>query len=176
MINLILCNPVEDLNYNKKIIDVSNWRVIGETEDKTFFLITPNCRTYHIQDLTVKKFRHMIQSSLDVSKKGVLDSIALVCPKCHGKGVTDWVSDVVGADTPRGPFEPVFFNDLDKPVYGARIYTENKGWFYAYFSQAKIPEAHQPCSNCRGTGLHMFTQMSPDGKMGLTVHNFQELE
>lgn len=120
------------------------------------YLITSDCRVYHINDYTLKKFNAQLRMGLDITKKGSFENIALVCPKCGGTGVTDWITDVVGVKIPRGPFDANFNRDSKSPTYRITVFTERES-FYGYFSRAIVPEAHQHCKECRGTGLFMLS-------------------
>lgn len=155
MINLILVKPDDETNYTKTIIDVSNWRAIGELDENSIVLIAHDCRTYHIQDTPLQKFKQLINASLEMTRTGEFKSIALACPKCLGTGITDWVSDVVGKEQMRGMFEPTFKRDGRRQVYQMNAYVSKIGWKNFYISQASIPEAHQHCNDCLGTGLFM---------------------
>ena len=156
MTNLILVHPDDQHNITKTIIDIDNWRVIGIADRKIFYLITSDCKVYHIQDFTLKKFHALIKRGLEMTRKGIFDTISLVCPKCGGTGITDWVSDVVGNEITRGPFLPNFERDPDKTTTQTKLYYNNRP-FTAHVSKAKMPDAHQYCTECKGSGLFITT-------------------
>jgi hypothetical protein len=156
MTNLILVHPNDRHNITKTIIEIDDWRVIGIVERKFFYLVTSDCKVYHINDLTLKKFKALLRCGLDMSRPGLIDSISLVCPKCGGSGITDWVSDVVGVKIARGDI-PKFKRDPDKPVKMSTIFHNNKP-FTGHVSTAKLPDAHKYCSECKGSGLYITTR------------------
>jgi len=156
MTNLILVHEKNHPNLIKNIINIDNWRAVGKMSGGKLYLITSDCKVFYINDCTLKKFNAQLRLGLDITKTGSFKSIALVCPKCGGRGVTDWVSDVVGVKIPSVDFEATFIRDLKSPTYRTKIFTERKS-HYVYFSRAEVPEAHKLCTKCRGTGLFMMT-------------------
>lgn len=155
--NLILNHPDDEFNLTKEFISLKNWRVIGTMHSGAFYLITSDCKVYHINNLTMEKFHAIIKTGLDLPVVGLMDTIALVCPCCTGKGITDWVSEVIGKVNKITPnIEIKFERDPNLPLIGAELYSGTHR-FSAYFSRALIPEAHKHCEACEGTGLFGYT-------------------
>lgn len=161
MSSLILKHPEDEINLTKEFIDLDNWRVIGIMSDNTFYLITSCCHVYHIKHLTLEKFHATIQAGFDLPVIGTLKTIALICPHCTGTGVTDWVSDVTGVKRIPHNFVAKFNRNSTLPLLRADLYS-NTNKFTAYFSRALIPEAHQHCKKCDGTGLFGYTLAKDD--------------
>lgn len=172
MTNLILVHPDDDLNLTKTIVEIDNWRVIGRMPGGKFYLITPDCKVYHINNFTLKQFNSMITAGLDLVRQGMLDTIALICPKCGGSGITDWITDVVGVKVQHGTFDIDFKRDPNVPVYKSRMYANGKP-FTVYFSRAIIPKAHQHCTECKGTGLFIIDVLEKDLGEKITEYNFR---
>jgi hypothetical protein len=53
---------------------------------------------------------------LDLTVKGVIDTIALMCPDCGGSGITDWVSTVMPKNIVNGEYKTNFKRDPNSPV------------------------------------------------------------
>lgn len=171
MTKLILVHPNDKLDLTKTIIDVDNWRVIGRIKGGKFYLVTSDCRIYHINQLTIKKFNALLRMGLEMTRQGKFDTVALVCPKCGGSGVTDWITDVVGVKIPRGPFEPTFKRDPNVPVYKTKL-NHNGEQFTVYFSRALIGKEQQHCTECKGTGLFLINVAQYVMKQEVTEYNF----
>ena len=171
MTNLILVHPDDKLNLTKTIIEIDNWRVIGLLPGGKFYLVTQDCNVYHITGLNLKKFNSLIRMGLEMTRKGIFDTIALVCPLCSGTGITDWVTDVVGPKPMSGTF-PEFKRDPNLPVYKTKLNHNGKP-FTVYFSRAIIPESHDHCKYCKGTGLFIFDYTTTDEGYGIKEYNFR---
>jgi len=154
MTNLILVHPDDQHNITKTIVDIDNWGVMGRIGEK-FYLVTSDCKVYHINDLTIKKFLALIKRGLEMTRPGIFDTISLVCPKCGGKGITDWVSDVVGNKI-GGVDIPNFKSNSDIPTLKIKV-KHNTKFFPVYVRRAIVPEAHEHCTECGGSGLFITT-------------------
>lgn len=159
MTNLILIHKDDILAANKTILNIDNWRVIGQLPSGSLFLTTHDCKIYHVSDMTISKFHELIRMGLEMTREASFHGVELACPVCHGTGITDWVSDIVGNKRTHPPFEVVFIRDPDAPAYKASV-TDDGERFTAHFSFALIPsDAQQHCTSCKGSGLFSMRKL-----------------
>lgn len=169
MTNLILVHPEDDLNVTKTIIDIDNWRAIGRMANKKFYLIASDCDVYHINNLTITKFVSAIKMGLDLTVKGVIDTIALMCPDCGGSGITDWVSVAMPKKIENEGYKTNFKRDKNSPVLKTKNYVSTQP-FTIYFSRAIVPPTQQYCKTCQGTGLFIIDIIAKDLKEEITKY------
>jgi hypothetical protein len=155
MTNLILIDPYDKVNITKTILNIDDWRVIGDFNEQTFYLTLSNCMSYLIQDFSVAKFFSMIRAGIDITVKGEMYGSSLICPICLGSGLTDWITNIVNPQPQKNYHIPKFKRDQnDDPIKTSMSINCSK--VNVQFSQAFIPEAHERCNSCAGTGLYEF--------------------
>jgi hypothetical protein len=170
MAKLILVNPLDKTNVSKKIQDVENWRVIAKRENN-LYLITDDCRSYIIMDMNLKQFNEMNYMGLDLQKSAIFDRVALTCSSCCGTGLSDWISCVVGPKLEH-PTVIDYMRDKNLPVLKSYKYRVSALFDVGYFSRAVIPEAHEHCKICLGTGLQITSNYIGVGRK-FTTHTFK---
>ena len=157
MTNLTLISKNDKLAASKIVLDVDNWKMIGQMPSGDLHLTTHDCKTFEISDMTISKFIALIRMGLEMSKEGMFMGVALACPSCTGTGVTDWVSEAMGKEN-QPPFNLTFERDYDAPTYKIHC-VDRDVEFYGYFSRAIVPEGQQYCKHCRGTGLYSLRRV-----------------
>lgn len=139
-------------------LQIDNWRAVGKMPNEKFYLITHDCKVYHIKDFTIPKFTSLIKTGLEMTLTGTFDSVALMCLDCSGRGITDWISNITGNNIEVDTLEITFLRDSEAPLYKTTLNFDGEE-FSAHFSHAVIPELHQQCKTCKGTGLFMISQL-----------------
>ena len=150
MANLILSNC-----YPKTIFSVDNWRGIGQATKADMFLINEVCETYIVHSMTVKKFLEAVRLGLDLTTTGVFKQLMLACPKCEGKGKTDWISETVDKTSSNKYYPNLVLNftrDKSNECWKKQFRFENDR-LDLYLSKAHIEEPYKFCDKCLGTGL-----------------------
>jgi len=158
MANLILNNHKDISNATKRIHDVINWRAVGQMANNELYLITFDCNILHIRDLSLEQFHEMNFMGLDLSKEGVFNEISLTCPHCIGKGITDWITQATGHSRNKFNDDIVFERDKTLSALKLPLYIGQET-IDIFFARSIIPEAHEHCKECNGTGLYMYDEL-----------------
>jgi len=157
MTNLTLIHKEGDILVHKNIIGIDNWRVIGRDENK-LYLITHDCKTYHISDLSIEQFHDTVKKGIALIKEGTFTQVSLACQRCGGTGVTDWISDIVGTKKDRRLTKDALSFKRDPKIPTYKITLNNKTFLNV--SSALVPMARKHCSLCKGSGLHFISNLN----------------
>ena len=78
----------------------------------------------------------------------------------------------MGVKIPNGAFKSNFIRDPNIPVLKTKMYVDGKR-FTVYFSRAIVPQSHQHCTECKGTGLFIIDVIEKDLNEKITEYKFQ---
>ena len=80
--------------------ETKNWRAIMEDITKDSLIVTlEDCDEVYIRDINLSEFHEINYCNKTVEKSFDLGNCWLVCKKCGGTGVTDWVSNTMNKPT-----------------------------------------------------------------------------
>jgi hypothetical protein len=172
MSRLIFKHPHDKSNYSKTIVDLKDFRAVGEISEKSLFIISSTCHVYEMEDLTIKDFLDIIKINADVPVNGTYVRNIIACGYCNGTGLTDWVTQIVGRKNPYGYADDISFKaDPSIPIIKttSNLFVKYSKTTYIYTAFCDEPRVH--CKHCHGTGLFMvgYIMQDPDEKATVTM-------
>lgn len=165
----IIYSNKENVHGNNNI-NIENWRMLLQnTENNCVLLVSENFRSYIIYDVTIRKILESNRLDIPLTKNVGYKGNYLSCKKCHGSGITDWVTEIIGKKYQYD--NPSFKSDskiaLRFPENQRLIMFDYVEVEFGYIATAAIPPAMKHCEECEGTGLFIGT---------LLLEKFNKLE
>jgi ferredoxin len=148
--------PTDDLEFNRiEDLDITNWRAMLVSEkSKTIIVTLESCDEALIKDITQEEFHEINYCNKTVEKSFELGQCWLVCKRCDGSGLTDWITKTM--EKPRR----INFNlKYDRNNKGEIIKLQlPKHPLVLYISTPKKTSSEEYCIHCHGCGLNRVNQ------------------
>lgn len=139
---------------NIEKIKLNNFRAVSDILKPDLFIITEQCYEFKILNMSMKQFLEVISKNLTIEKFGMFLGCSLICQKCNGTGITDWVTNIMGRTIETNLYlESINFKAKKGnliPIV-CNVHAGDRGTLY--FNQAKISKATEHCRFCNGSGV-----------------------
>ena len=175
MSKIILKNSKDQSNYSKKEIDIDNFRAVGELPN-SIFIVTSSYGTFKIDGMTLKDFCNVLKMNVTICQCGSFIRVPIACQYCYGRGLTDWVTAVVGQKQERYiSVKTDFKRDKKATLLKTPSDVFVKKSIVTYISRTIKDEALEYCKNCHGTGLFIVGYLMSDPEERRMIETVNEV-
>jgi hypothetical protein len=137
----------------KKPLRITQWKFYEH--DRPGLNVCVGYHVYHIKDITSRIFHQMNAANMDMEYEFRYVRTALICTKCFGKGIVDWINKATPRDT---GVNSIFLNDVLTYVRkknGPIHVLSNLDNSDIYTSTPHKRKGEEYCPDCYGCGIRI---------------------
>jgi hypothetical protein len=136
--------------------ELINWRAYNFNSNGDMILVTRDMVIIKIQNISTELFEETLQKQPEaLLENSSFIGISAACCECAGNGYRDWITKATKPEAPTPTLELDNFNYIIDNTIKKRKF--KRGTITYYLSTQKINSPFELCDNCKGTGMHLFS-------------------